>query len=286
MPTGLFKRILVPISSEYFSLKAIKRAGELAEIFGSSIEIAYIIEEKTLKKIDEVAESVKTEYKREELKKEVAIEGNSIAYSVIFEEANKFFKKEPEKRVIEGEFTNVIIEEAKRKKITCVLMGFERKCILRYRLFEELPLPIWVEMEGGKKTIAGICSNLSPNKKVPRVTCSIAEALEYEPYIAYIVDTSDRVEVDKEGERSSKKPIDYLLQNGEKFVKKFKEKGIKTMVLDGPIEERIGEIADKLEAGLVVVGREKKRRKILGIFFKDVKREITEKTSHSLLFLK
>ena len=286
MQTEIFERILVPISSEYFPVNAVKRAGELSEIFESTVEIVYIIEEKTLKKIDEVAESVNTVYERDELKKELAEKGNFMAHSVIFEEVDKFFKEKPEKKVIEGEFTDVIIEEARIRKITCILMGFEKKCMLRYRLFEELDIPIWVEMDGGKKVVVGICSNLSPNKKVPKVTYAIAEALGYEPYIVYIVDTSDRVEVDERGERSLKKPVEYLLENGEKFVEKFKEKGIKTMVLEGPIEEKIGEIAGKLEASLVVVGREKKRRKILWVFCRDVKKEITEKTGHSLLFLK
>jgi len=286
MQTNIFERILVPISSEYFPIEAVKRAGELEEVFGSFIEIVYIIEEKTLKKIDEVAESVNTEYEREELKKEVTATGNFMAHSLIFKEANKFFKKEPEKKVLEGEFTNIIKEEVQREKITCILMGFEKECMLRYRLFEEVNIPIWVEMEGGKNIVLGICSNLSPNKKVPKVTFTLSKALGYEPYIIYIVDTSDRVEVDSEGRRSVKKPIDYLLRNGEEFVKKFEEKGIKTMVLHGSIEEKIGEIARELDAGLIVVGRERKRRKILGVFCRDVKKEITEKAGHSLLFLK
>ena len=286
MQAGIFERILVPISSEYFPIEAVKRAGKLAETFESFVEIVYIIEEKTLKKIDEVAESVNTEYEREGLKREVAAKGDFMAHSLIFEEVDKFFKKEPEKKVLEGEFTDVIKEEVQRKKITCILMGFEKECMLRYRLFEEANLPIWVEMNGGKNIVAGVCSNLSPNKKVPKVTFTIAKALGYEPYIVYIVDTSDRVEVDEEGKRSVKKPVDYLLRNGKKFVKKFEEEGIKTMVLHGPIEEKIGEIARKLDAGLLVIGREKKRRKILGVFCKDVKKEITEKAGHSLLFLK
>lgn len=286
MQDGIFRRILVPISSEYFPIEAVKRAGKLAETFGSSVEIVYIIEEKTLKKIDEVAESVNTEYEREELKREVTEEGSFMAHSLIFKEVDKFFKKEPEKKVLEGEFTNVIKEEIRKEGITCILMGFEKECMLRYRLFEEVDIPIWVEMNGGKNIVAGVCSNLSPNKKVPKVTFTLAKVLGYEPYIVYIVDTSDRVEVDENGKRSVKKPIEYLLRNGEKFVKKFEEEGIKTVVLHGPIEEKIGEIARKLDASLVVIGREKKRRKILGVFCREIKKEITERAGHSLLFLK
>ena len=97
----------------------------------------------------------------------------------------------------------------KKKNITCIRMGFERKTTLRYRLFEELDIPIWVEAGRGKNTVIGVCSNLSPNRKVPKITCNIAEALGYEPYIIYIVDTSDRVEVDEKGQRSSKKSTDH-----------------------------------------------------------------------------
>ena len=45
----MFKDILIPISSEYYSKEVLTRGASLYKKFGSKISLIYIIEEKTLK---------------------------------------------------------------------------------------------------------------------------------------------------------------------------------------------------------------------------------------------
>ena len=84
-------------------------------------------------------------------------------------------------------------------------MGFEKECLLNYRLLDELNLPIWVESISESRSILAVCSNLAPNQKVPDISVKLSEALGWDLQMLYVVDMGDSVEVDESGERSGKK---------------------------------------------------------------------------------
>ena len=174
-----FKRLLLPISSEFFSENIVERAGEITKIFGSEVYALYIIEEKTLKKMEEIAELFLTEKQRKEMEDSIINRGRDVA-NIIFREIEKyipFFKKD----VTTGEFSDIIIEKAEGYNATCIIMGFEKECFLKYRLLEEIKIPVWVEIKRGK-SILGVCSNLAPNVKVPKFTLELSwDQLEVSP---------------------------------------------------------------------------------------------------------
>ena len=62
--TEIFKKLLFPISSEFFQENVAKRIKKFVEIFGSDVYVVYIIEEKILKKMEDVAEPFLTEEQR------------------------------------------------------------------------------------------------------------------------------------------------------------------------------------------------------------------------------
>ena len=274
----IFKKLLLPISSEFFNENVIERVKNIVEVFGSELVVAYIVEKKTMKKVDEVAELFLTEEQRKEMEEEVINESKLIA-SHFFERIEKEIGKH-ENMIVFGEYSEEIKKIVEEKKITCVVTSFEKECLIKYRLFEMLSVPILVEFGRGEKKILGVCSNLAPNKRVPKITLEMAEKMNYEPFFIYIIDKEEKVEVDEYGHKIER-DLDYLKMKAKEFIEKYKDKAIIRMSI-GTIENEMAKYADEINADLVVIGREMKRK---GIFGREIKREMVEKVKHSLLLL-
>lgn len=271
----IFKRLLLAISSEFFSEGIIKRVKKIAKRFGSEIYFIYVIEEKTLRKFEEVAEPFLTDVQREEIEKNVIEENKAIAEN-IYEKLKSIDKFE----ISIGEFSDEVLKAAAKYNATCIIIGFEKECFLRYRLFRMAAIPILVEIGEGGKNILGICTNLAPNLRVPKYTIEIAKKFDYTPYLFYVVDVEDKVEIDERGMKREKS-IEELEEKAKEFIKKYEDMA-KVKIKVGVLEEAIKESAEEVNADLVIVGREMKKRKI---FSKGIKMEILDKMRHSLLFL-
>ncbi|RLF47804.1 MAG: universal stress protein, partial [Thermoplasmata archaeon] len=197
----MFEKILLPISSEFYPRNAMRRGVFLAEKFGSSIKILYIIEEKTLEKADRISDIYRTQYEKEETESNMEQEYLSVADRIVFEDAKKFFDGKGiqfDGKVIKGEFSDVIKDEIERERYDLILMGFEKGCLLHYRILENSDIPIWIESAAeGREVILAVCSNLAPNQKVPEISVELSRTLGWELRMLYVVDTQDRVEVDK-----------------------------------------------------------------------------------------
>ena len=96
-------------------------------------------------------------------------------------------------------------------------MGFEKECILNYRLFDKMEVPIWIETNDEIKSILAVCSNLAPNQIVPKVGIELSKALGWDLHLLYIVDPGDNVEVDQAGNRSHIKSEKELIFKGENY---------------------------------------------------------------------
>jgi len=287
----LFKKILVPISSEFYSKKVIKRGLELAEIFQSNLTIAYIMEEKTLHKTEKLLETYLPFLDKTETQKEVIKKERETADLIVFEEANKLLKNYTiyfDKKVLYGEFSDVILSEVKHHSYDLVIIGYQKACLLNYRLIDTLKIPVWIETEDTEEAprdiLLGVCSNLAPNKKVPNISLILSKLLGWKLHILYIVDTEDTVEVDEKGSRYSK-DRDTLLLSGRNFVNKMREKGITAELIQGRFENEVIKKANEINPRLIVIGREKKQRGKLGLPIRNVKRKIVEKSKHSVLLL-
>ena len=101
----------------------------------------------------------------------------------------------------------------------------------------------------------------------------------------YIVDVEDSVQVDKDGKRSDKKPERDLLFNGNKFINDMEDKGIKVELVTGGLEKITLKAAEEINPNLIIVGREQKKKGVLGLPIKHLKRKLAEKCKYSLLFV-
>ena len=284
----MFKNILIPVSSEFYSKKILERAAFLAKKFKSHIKIIYIIEEKTLNQTDKQSDAFRTHYEMEDTKKQIIGKQKLAADNIIFQDAKFIFKNteiKHDEKTIKGEFSTVIKNEIQKNQYDLILMGFEKGCTLNYRLLDEVNIPIWIESESSGKSILGVCSNLAPNQKVPDISIKLASSLKWPLHMIYVVDLQDTVQVDENGKRSDKKTERNLIFIGQNFVEQIKKQNIPIQLVKGNLEKEIITTAEQKNAGLVIIGREKKKKGILGLPVKNVKRKIAEKCKYSMLFV-
>ncbi len=275
----IFKRLLLPISSEFFPENAVRRIAELAGKFDSEVLIVYIIEQKTIEKMEHVAEIFLTDEQRKEIEKEIVEQSKMLAGEIIFKNVKPMINNF-EERITFGEFSEEVKKISEEQKTTCVITGYEKGCLLRYRLFENMNIPVWVEMKKSKKHVLGVCTNLAPNKRVPSLTLELAECFGYVPHLLYVVDKEEKVEVDEEGRKTERK-LSELLEKAEEFLDKYKGK-MHTHFSEGILEEEIIKYSKEIDPDVIIIGREMKKRKI---FCREMKREIVDKLENSLLFL-
>jgi len=284
----VFKNILIPVSSEFYSKDVLHRGVFLAEKFKSSITLIYIIEEKTLDQTERLSDTYRTSYEMEETKNEIIKKQKLAAYSIIFDDAEYILKNKKipfGEKIIEGEFSSVIKRELMKNDYDLIIMSYEKKCLLKYRVLEDVDVPIWVEAKGKGKSILAVCSNLAPNKKVPEISLKLSKALGWNLHMLYIVDVEDSVQVDENGIRSDKKPERDLVITGQNFVQEMKNKGVNIELVKGNLEKETAKSAEKINPNLVIVGREQKKKGVLGLPTKNVKRKIAETCPYSVLFV-
>jgi len=284
----VFKNILLPVSSEFYTKEVLERSVFLAEKFKSTIDLVYIIEEKTLEQTDKLSDTHRTHYERRETKKEIIRGHIRTADNIIFEDAKLFFKDKGffvEEEITEGQFSTVIKNKLSKKKYDLILMGFEKECMLNYRLMDEVNVPIWIESGIDSNSILAVCSNLAPNRKVPEISVKLAESFGWDLLVLYVVDVEDSVQVDESGRRSSRKQEKDLIFRGENFVEKMMRKGINAQLVKGSLEKETIKAADNMGASLVILGREQKKKGLLGLPVKHVKRKLAEKCNYSILFI-
>jgi len=284
----MFKNILIPISSEFYSKAVLEQGAFLAAKFQSTITLIYIIEEKMLNQADKLSDTYRTSVERTETKKAIIKEHRHTADAIVFDDAKRYLTNRGvplEEKVIKGEFSNVVKTELSTKNYDLVLMGFAKGCILNYRLLDEVHIPIWVVAESSDHSMLAVCSNLAPNQKVPTVSIKLSQVLGWNLHMVYVVDTQDNVEVDEQGLRSNKKPLRELIAKGQRFVQDMEQKGIDARVVTGSLEKATGKVAEGIGANLVIVGREQKKSSTLGLPVKSVKRKMAEQCRYSILFL-
>jgi nucleotide-binding universal stress UspA family protein len=284
----MFKNILIPISSEFYQKDVLRKGAFLAEKFNSKITLLYIIEEKTLNQTDKLTDVYRTTHEIAETKDVIIRKYIESADKIVFDDAKLYFKKKGisfEEEIIEGEFSAVIKGQLNKKEYDLILTGFEKECLLNYRILDDVDIPVWVEAGHKNNSILAICSNLAPNQKVPEMSIKISKALDWDLNMLYIIDIQDNVVVDEMGRRSDKKSEEALVDAGKHFINDMKKKGIAVKLVRGTLEKEMNDAAERLGANLVILGREQKKTNVLGIHIKSIKRKMAEKCRYSLLFI-
>ena len=284
----MFENILIPISSEFYSKEVLKRSVFLAKNFKSKINLIYIIEEKTLNQTDKQSDSYRTPYEISETKNEIRQKQKQTADKIVFEDAKFYLQNNGipfEEKIIEGEFSKIIKREVELKDYDLILMGYEKECALNYRLFDEVKIPLWVVNKNEGRSILAVCSNLAPNVMVPDVSQQLAKKLNLDLNMIYVVDVNDSVQVDEKAIRSGKKSEIDLMVSADHFIKQMEKKNINIKLLKGGFEKEVIRATEIYDPKIVIIGREQKKKGILGLPVKNLKRKMVDKCKYSILFL-
>jgi len=284
----MFQKILVPVSSEFYSKDVIKRSIFLAKTFNGIVHLLYIIEEEPFQQMEQRSDTHRTHYDRTETHHDLVSRHKQTADNIVFEDAQIMFQQNDvpiKHKTIHGEFSSIVTTEINKHAYDLVVMGYEKGCMIDYRLLDELTIPVWIEAGGRHESILAVCSNLAPNQKVPNISIQLAEAFDWSLSMLYVIDLQDNVEVDKNGIRSPKKPKRDLLFAGQNFVNEMNQQHISVKTVEGKLENETIKEAKRLASGLVIIGREQKKRGTLGLPVKNVKQKMAEKCKYSLLFI-
>lgn len=284
----MFQNILVPISSEFYSKKVIKRSILLAEKFSGKVHLLYIIENKPLDEMERLTDTHLTHYNRTETHHDVLNQRRHTADDLVFEDAqHRLHKKniDMDTAIMQGEFSQVVTDQLEKEHYDLILMGYGRGCLIDYRLINDIDVPVWIESGGHHESILAVCSNLAPNQKVPELSIDLAKKLDWKLQMIYVTDVEDNVEVDEQGNRSEPKPLHELLFSRQEFIEHMQEKGIVVKTVQGSLQKESIKQARKMKAGLIIIGREQKKRGKLGFPIKKVKQKMAERCKYSLLFI-
>ncbi|MDG6218035.1 MAG: universal stress protein [Candidatus Thermoplasmatota archaeon] len=284
----MFQNILVPVSSESYSKKAIERSILLAGSFQSKIHLLYIIEDNPFHEMELLTDATITHYNKTETYHTLLNTHRKTADTLIFPDAQKQLREkniEIQTTIVQGEYSTIIINELSKNKYDLLVMSYQSGCMIDYRIIDEVNVPVWIESGGHHESILAVCSNLAPNQKVPKISMDLAKQLQWDLKMLYVTDLEDKVEVDKQVNRSSPKQVHELLFCRQGFIEKMEKEGIVIECVEGTLQKEIHKAARNNKAGVVIIGREQKKRGKLGFPVKKVKQKIAERCKYSLLFI-
>jgi hypothetical protein len=284
----MFKNILVPVSSEFYSKDVLKRCIFIAEKYKSTVHLVYIIEEKTLNQTKKKSDAHRTYHEIIETERDIMSKQMQAADDIIFEDSELLFKNNNipyDHKVKKGEFSVVVNSELEKNEYDLIMMGYGKGCIINYRLLDTVDIPVWIEAGGHHNSILAVCSNLAPNQKVPDISRKLAQEWDWDLYMLYVTDIEDAVKVDINGVRSERKPKNDLLFAGQTFVEEMVKKGFDLRTVQGSLENETIKAAQELEAGLVILGREQKKRGKFGLPVRRFKQKMADRCRYSLLFV-
>lgn len=284
----MFKSILIPISSEFYPPAVFQISAQLIKKSQGTITSIYIAEKKKLDEVERLTDTHLSLLEEQKTSQQIRREHLRQAEQIVFNDAKAFLKKrniELQTKYAEGEFGEVIKKEVKKHHYDLIVMGYDKQCFVDYRLLDELNVSLWVASGVNNDTFLAICSNLSPNKKVPVISQELSILLDKKLYIIYIVDPFDPVQVDEKIKRSEKKSKEVLVADGYRFIDEMQRKGISAQLVIGNLEKEIIKASKKIKPMLVIIGREQKLKGVWGFPVKNIKRKVAKHCECSFLFI-
>jgi hypothetical protein len=280
----LFKKILVPLPSEYFPEIAIKRAVDLASKFGSKLYLLYVYEEYEMEKILTRGTShALTEHdinKIECMLIEKEMNGESEVYFKKIEQIAKPKKLKFHKFTCKGLFSEEILKNIKSEKIDLIVSEFREDVLLKYSIFYDSPIPVWIERTGENiENIYGICTNLAKNKKVPKYTINLAEKFGSNVRFNYVFD--------EEKAEASQTQIDIAKRFLNGLEKKYKSgvENFKTYFFTQDVLKYLLTSFKIARSDLVILGRFEKKGSVM-FQTVDKKVKVCQKIPVNVLILK
>jgi len=231
----------VPISSDFFPEQAIRRSKLLGEKFKSRIHFLYVVEKKTVEKMEDTGRHVLTPMLIEELERNIYKTQLESISKTVMARTRKFMKGMEDRCeffVRKGEFSTEIVSFIHERtgtsnKIACVMLEYRRISDLNYRIFDSCSVPIWIERGGATRIVFGATTSLSRNKLVPVYTEKISQAFGARSILKHFPMDEKGVTTDKQGQSIISSGIEthwHGVSNVEKEILRHAE-GVKADLL-------------------------------------------------------
>jgi hypothetical protein len=259
----MFKRIVVSIPQEQFPEMALKRAKYLSEMKDSKLFLSYIIEDNVFDEVSLKATHVISEKGNRDFEEKMARTHERVAKKVVLKACREILEDNPDDfSIIKGNFTESIIEKIEEKKADTLLIEYESYNLMKYRIIDRSPVPVWIERHDRPiKKIGLFCTNLSSNTRAPKAAMELKRAFNAKIDAYYINDPMGKVQEEEPGEISDQRRIKWKEIVNEKF--------------DAYIYQKTKE--EKYD--LIILGRVKKR----GYFH--LRSKFAKKTNSSVLLV-
>ncbi|PTD93535.1 hypothetical protein C9439_07210 [archaeon SCG-AAA382B04] len=291
----MFSKILIPVSSEGFSEKAIERATQLVSFSNGKIFILYIIEEKMLDEVREVSDYAMTKETKQKLRKNIIEEREKIAKDVIIEKIDEIISNKNVELEIEpiqiGEFSDSISNFLKSGEVGLIFLGFKQRKFLEYRVIKRSNLPLWLykkEKEDIKPLV--VVSNLTVNDIATDSIFDLAKKFNLKKLdLKYAIDYSSekRYERTKEGIKEKKESRKKIRKESKRFIEEFRQKCERNNItpdveiIKDNMEDVAIEGARKHNSDLIIIGDIMKKDRLT--LKENIDKKIVEKAPCSVL---
>ncbi len=239
----MFKRIVVSLPMEQFPDLALSRARDISRALGSEVAVSYIIEDNVFDKVQEMSTHVLTDKEHEIWERKMIRTHEKMAKDVLKKEAQKILGDIPVQLIIrKGSYSDTVSNTVEREEADLLIMEYRSYDLLKYRIMDRSPVPVWIERNGGPiKNIGLFCTNLGPNIKSPRAAKVLQRTFNsrLEPY--FIMDPEGRLDKDEPDRISTANRL------------KWKE------VANERVDSFIYRKAKERDLDLIILGRIKKR---------------------------
>jgi hypothetical protein len=158
-------------------------------------------------------------------------------------EAEKILGEEPDEFIVQkGNFSRSLLDSIEYHDADTLLMEYESYNLMKYRIMDISPVPVWIERhEGDIKKIGLFCTNLSPNRMAPRAARRLHKAFNAKVQAFYVNDPAGEVDEEEPEEISDMYRIkwdDIVEDKVDRFIfSKAKEEGFDLIIL-GRIRKR------------------------------------------------
>ncbi|MEA3559820.1 MAG: universal stress protein [Candidatus Thermoplasmatota archaeon] len=259
----MFKKVLVPVPTEQFPQLAIERAARMKELFESEIYLSYIIEKNVFDEFSGQVTNVLTEKEAIKFEKMMVKQHENMARKVVLKEAEKVLgSKIDDFSVHKGSFSDTVLDDLEEKGADLILMEYDSFNLLKYRIMDRSPIPVWIEKKKGPvKKIGLFCTNLSPNKRSPIIARRLKRELKAKLSSFFICDPKGKECEDDRDMISSKHRLKW------------------TEISDEKVDSFIYRKAREEDFDLIILGRIRKR----GYFH--MRSKFAKRTSCSVLLV-
>jgi len=184
------ERVLIPIPQEQFPELALKRGGNLSHRLGTDMIVTYVIEDDVFDRTFEQAMHVLSDQDKESFRTSMARSHEAKARKVVLKEVKRIVGEAScHFRVEQGAFEEVVLNAIREHMADMVMMEYDSYSIIKYKIMDRSPVPVWIERAGGPiKKIGLFCSNLSPNRRSPEFAISLKKAFNAKLDSFYITD--------------------------------------------------------------------------------------------------